>query len=136
MDVTAIFAGDILVKSREYLIPNDVVDVDGGIKAVRPPIIQPPPGIKLPLIDFPGSSWDFLTYFAPSETIKRPSSSSSDNSSDEEEVEKKRREVCLSSWGIRLMRHAHSLQTRLTPQVQYPLFRRVMPLKDLSSLLG
>ncbi|AEE82648.1 putative mitogen-activated protein kinase [Arabidopsis thaliana] len=87
MDVTAIFAGDILVQSREYLIPNDVVDVDGGIKAVRPPIIQPPPGRKLPLIDFPGSSWDFLTYFAPSKTVKRQSSSSSDNTSDKEEVE-------------------------------------------------
>ncbi|XP_019084017.1 PREDICTED: mitogen-activated protein kinase kinase kinase 9-like isoform X3 [Camelina sativa] len=87
MDVADTLADGILVKSRGYLIPNDVVAVDGGIKAVGPPVLKPPPAIKLPPIDLSGSSWDFLTHFAPSETVQRPSSSSSDNSCDEEEVE-------------------------------------------------
>ncbi|XP_010450545.1 PREDICTED: mitogen-activated protein kinase kinase kinase 1-like isoform X3 [Camelina sativa] len=87
MDVADTLADGILVKSRGYLIPNDVVAVDGGIKAVGPAVLKPPPAMKLPPIDLSGSSWDFLTHFAPSETVQRPSSSSSDISCDEEEVE-------------------------------------------------
>ncbi|CAL9232032.1 unnamed protein product [Arabidopsis halleri] len=105
----------ILVKSREYLVPNDAVVVGGGIKVippvlnlpqedkevvdggtvenrsgikgVRPSVLKPPPVMKLPPVDLPGSSWDFLTHFAPdSETVRRPSSSSSsENGCDEEE---------------------------------------------------
>ncbi|CAH8272646.1 unnamed protein product [Arabidopsis lyrata] len=106
----------ILVKSKGYLVPNDAVVVGGGmkvippvlnlpqedkevvdggtaenrsgIKGVRPSVLKPPPVMKLPPVDLPGSSWDFLTHFAPdSETVRRPSSSSSsENGCDEEEA--------------------------------------------------
>ncbi|XP_023636756.1 mitogen-activated protein kinase kinase kinase 3 isoform X2 [Capsella rubella] len=85
MDISDTFTGEIMVKSIGCLIPNDVVAIHGGIK---PPVLKPPPAMKLPTIDLSGSSWDFLTHFAPSDIVKRPrSSSSSDNSCDEEEVE-------------------------------------------------
>ncbi|KAL1214693.1 Mitogen-activated protein kinase kinase kinase 1 [Cardamine amara subsp. amara] len=77
----------ILVKSKGYLVPNDAVAVGGGIKGLRPPVLKPPPSMKRPPIDHQGSSWDFLTHFAPkSETDKRPSSSSSSDNGDEEEA--------------------------------------------------
>ncbi|XP_019089940.1 PREDICTED: mitogen-activated protein kinase kinase kinase 9 [Camelina sativa] len=108
----------ILVKSRGYIVPSDAVAVGGGVKGVRPPVInlppaykevgdggtvenrrggikgvrpsvlKPPPVMKLPPLDLPESSWDFLTHFAPeSETVRRPSSSSSSgNGCDEEEA--------------------------------------------------
>ncbi|XP_019084014.1 PREDICTED: mitogen-activated protein kinase kinase kinase 1-like [Camelina sativa] len=77
----------ILVKSKGYLVPNDVVPVGGGIKGVRPPVLKPPPSMKRPPIDLHGSSWDFLTQFAPAETVARPStSSSSENGCVEEEA--------------------------------------------------
>ncbi|CAL9232034.1 unnamed protein product [Arabidopsis halleri] len=105
----------ILVKSKGCVVPNDVVPVIGGIKGVTPPVLnlphedkevldggmvenrsgikgvrpsvlKPPPVMKLPPVDLPGSSWDFLTHFA-SETVRRPSSSSSsENGCDEEEA--------------------------------------------------
>ncbi|CAD5327646.1 unnamed protein product [Arabidopsis thaliana] len=37
----------ILVKSREYLIPNDVVAVGGGYKRLRPPVLKLQPAMKL-----------------------------------------------------------------------------------------
>ncbi|KAF8077152.1 hypothetical protein N665_1059s0001 [Sinapis alba] len=82
------------VMSRGYLV-RDVVPVvgvgsGGGIKGVRPPVLKPPPA-KQPTIDHQGSSWDFLTHFAPeNDIVRRPSSSSSSSSSSdkvEEEVE-------------------------------------------------
>ncbi|CAN7092392.1 unnamed protein product [Brassica rapa subsp. narinosa] len=77
----------ITVKSRGYLVPNQS---DVGIKGVRPPVLKPPPA-KRPPIDHQGSSWDFLTHFAPEDGIvRRPSSSStSDNGEEtlEEEVD-------------------------------------------------
>ncbi|XP_010421756.1 PREDICTED: mitogen-activated protein kinase kinase kinase 9-like isoform X2 [Camelina sativa] len=63
--------------------------IGGGIKGVRPSVLKPPPVMKLPPLDLAGSSWDFLTHFAPeSSTVRRPSSSSSssENGCDEEEV--------------------------------------------------
>jgi len=94
----------ILVKSKGYLVSNDVVVVGGGIKGVvdgctvenrrgikgvRPSLLKPPPVMKLPPVDLPGSSWDILTHFAPdSEIVRRPSSSSSsENDCDEEDAE-------------------------------------------------
>ncbi|KAG7557091.1 Protein kinase domain [Arabidopsis suecica] len=106
----------ILVKSKGYLVPNDAVVVGGGIKVippvlnlpqenkevvdggtvenrsgikgVKPSVLKPPPVMKLPPVDLPGSSWDILTHFAPdNETVRRPSSSSSsENGCDEEEA--------------------------------------------------
>ncbi|KAG5384406.1 hypothetical protein IGI04_035876 [Brassica rapa subsp. trilocularis] len=77
----------ITVKSRGYLVPNQS---DVGIKGVRPAVLKPPPA-KRPPIDHQGSSWDFLTHFAPEDGIvRRPSSSStSDNGEEtlEEEVD-------------------------------------------------
>ncbi|OAO98039.1 WRKY19 [Arabidopsis thaliana] len=73
----------ILVKSREYLIPDDVVAVGGDIKGLRPPVLQLQPAMKLSHIPR-GSTWDFVTHFAPPETVAPPSSSSEAR---EEEVE-------------------------------------------------
>ncbi|KAJ0267349.1 Mitogen-activated protein kinase kinase kinase 9 [Hirschfeldia incana] len=73
----------ITVKSRGYLVPNhdDVGVAGGGIKGVRPPVLKPPPA-KRPPIDHQGSSWDFLTHFAPEgEIVRRPGSSSTSSSS-------------------------------------------------------
>ncbi|EOA20200.1 hypothetical protein CARUB_v10000495mg [Capsella rubella] len=84
----------ILVKSKGYLVPNDVVAVGGGIKGVRPPVLKPPPSLKRPPIDLHGSSWDFLTHFAPAETVARPStSSSSENGCVEEEAREEESEM-------------------------------------------
>jgi mitogen-activated protein kinase kinase kinase 1 len=103
----------ILVKSKGYLVSNDggikgvtspvlnlrptdkevvdsgTVENRRGIKGVRPSVLKPPPVMKLPPVDLPGSSWDILTHFAPdSEIVRRPSSSSSsENGCDEEEAE-------------------------------------------------
>ncbi|KAG7552847.1 Winged helix DNA-binding domain superfamily [Arabidopsis thaliana x Arabidopsis arenosa] len=82
----------ILVKSRGYLVPNDVVAVGGGIKGVRPPVLKPPPAMKLPPMRRE-STWDFLTHFAPSETVKRPSSSSSSSENGCHEEEARKEEV-------------------------------------------
>ncbi|XP_010530438.1 PREDICTED: mitogen-activated protein kinase kinase kinase 1-like [Tarenaya hassleriana] len=66
-----------------------------GIKGIRPPLLKPPPPMKLPPpIDPRCSSWDFLRSFAPdsgpgrsSEANQRPvSSSSSDDGYSEEKV--------------------------------------------------
>ncbi|XP_054788911.1 mitogen-activated protein kinase kinase kinase 1-like [Prosopis cineraria] len=37
----------------------------GGIKGLRPPMIKPPPGMRLPVIDNNCSTWDILRDFAP-----------------------------------------------------------------------
>lgn len=39
--------------------------VGGGIKGVRPPMLKPPPGARLPVIDNTFSTWDILRDFAP-----------------------------------------------------------------------
>ncbi|KAF7829879.1 mitogen-activated protein kinase kinase kinase 1-like [Senna tora] len=39
--------------------------VGGGIKGVRPPMLKPPPGARIPVIDFTCSTWDILRDFAP-----------------------------------------------------------------------
>ncbi|KAG7552412.1 Protein kinase domain [Arabidopsis thaliana x Arabidopsis arenosa] len=93
----------ILVKSKGYLVPNDVVAVGGGIKGVRPPVLKPPPAMKRPPIDLRGSSWDFLTHFAPSETVKRPSSSSSSSENGCDEAEAKEEEVETEETGARVI---------------------------------
>ncbi|CAE6127655.1 unnamed protein product [Arabidopsis arenosa] len=93
----------ILVKSKGYLVPNDVVAVGGGIKGVRPPVLKPPPAMKRPPIDLRGSSWDFLTHFAPSETVKRPSSSSSSSENGCDEAEAKEEEVETEETGARFI---------------------------------
>ncbi|XP_013631830.1 PREDICTED: mitogen-activated protein kinase kinase kinase 1-like isoform X2 [Brassica oleracea var. oleracea] len=70
------------VMSRGYLVPSpsDVVAVvggGGGIEGVRPLGLKLPPA-KQPPLEHHGSSWDFLTHFAPvGEIVRRPSSSSS-----------------------------------------------------------
>ncbi|CAH8272645.1 unnamed protein product [Arabidopsis lyrata] len=93
----------ILVKSKGYLVPNDVVTVGGGIKGVRPPVLKPPPAMKRPPIDLRGSSWDFLTHFAPSETVKRPSSSSSSSENGCDDEEAKVEEVETEEMGARFV---------------------------------
>lgn len=81
------------VMSRGYLVPSpsDVVAVvggGGGIEGVRPLGLKLPPA-KQPPLEHHGSSWDFLTHFAPvGEIVRRPSSSSS---SEGEEVEREAR---------------------------------------------
>ncbi|MED6191716.1 hypothetical protein PIB30_003059 [Stylosanthes scabra] len=37
----------------------------GGIKGVRPPMLRPPPGTKVPVVDNTSSTWDLLRDFAP-----------------------------------------------------------------------
>ena len=37
----------------------------GGIKGLRPRMIKPPPGMRLPVIDNMCSTWDILRDFAP-----------------------------------------------------------------------
>lgn len=37
----------------------------GGIKGVRPPMLKPPPGARLPVIDNTCSTWDLFRGFAP-----------------------------------------------------------------------
>nr|BAA09057.1 mitogen-activated protein kinase [Arabidopsis thaliana] len=96
-----------IVKSKGYLVPNNVVavgvGVGGGIKGLRPPVLKPPPAMKRPPIDHRGSSWDFLTHFAPSETVKRPSSSSSSSEDGCDEEEGKEEEAEAEEMGARFI---------------------------------
>ena len=39
--------------------------VCGGIKGVRPPMLKPPPGMRVPVVDDTCSTWDLLRDFAP-----------------------------------------------------------------------
>ncbi|KAF3445723.1 hypothetical protein FNV43_RR10899 [Rhamnella rubrinervis] len=41
--------------------------VGGGLKGVRPPVLKPPPSMRLPVIDNSSSTWDLLRDFAPNE---------------------------------------------------------------------
>ncbi|KAM1180465.1 hypothetical protein ACFX13_019878 [Malus domestica] len=62
-----------------------------GIKGVRPPVLKPPPSMRVPVIDDGCSTWDILRDFAPegagNPVGKRIDSSSAASSSDEKEEE-------------------------------------------------
>ena len=64
----------------------------GGIKGTRPPVLKPPPGMRLPAIDMACSTWDLLKEFAgDGGSVMAPggllSSSSDEEGKDEEEDE-------------------------------------------------
>ncbi|KAI4388058.1 hypothetical protein MLD38_000428 [Melastoma candidum] len=63
--------------------------VFNGIRGIRPAMLQPPPSMRLPVIDDTCSTWDLLRYFAPVESEGLGSSRESrfGPSSDEEEEE-------------------------------------------------
>lgn len=60
-----------------------------GIKGVRPPMLKPPPSVRLPIVDDGCSTWDLLRYFAPVVEEEEKGSSVADErvhpSSDEED---------------------------------------------------
>ncbi|TQD91313.1 hypothetical protein C1H46_023064 [Malus baccata] len=67
-----------------------------GIKGVRPPVLKPPPSMRVPVIDDGCSTWDLLRDFAPegaeNPVGKRIDSSSAASSSDEKEEEEEEEE--------------------------------------------
>ncbi|KAL7263326.1 hypothetical protein ACSBR1_001494 [Camellia fascicularis] len=67
----------------------------GGIKGIRPPVLAPPPGISVPVIDNTCSTWDIFKSFAPDGDLGSSSSARGFLSSDDEEDEDivKREEV-------------------------------------------
>ncbi|KAK4572975.1 hypothetical protein RGQ29_031096 [Quercus rubra] len=69
----------------------------GGIKGTRPPVLKPPPGMRLPAIDMACSTWDLLKEFAgDGGSVMAPggllSSSSDEEGKDEEEDEEEEEE--------------------------------------------
>ncbi|GMI82890.1 MAPK/ERK kinase kinase 1 [Hibiscus trionum] len=67
---------------------SNVVDGGGsnGIKGTRPPVIKPPPVMKLPVIDNACSTWDLFRDFAPEDDKGCMAPVQLHSSSDEEEV--------------------------------------------------
>ncbi|XP_015934718.1 mitogen-activated protein kinase kinase kinase 1 [Arachis duranensis] len=62
--------------------------VCGGIKGVRPPMLRPPPGTKVPVVDNTSSTWDLLRDFAPEGSDNGHLLQIEPDKEDEEEEEK------------------------------------------------
>lgn len=69
--------------------------VGGGLKGVRPPVLKPPPSMRLPVIDNTSSTWDLLRDFAPEEKESRQMVryASSDEEEEHREEEHQEKEV-------------------------------------------
>lgn len=65
----------------------------GGIKGIRPPLLKPPPSMRLPEVDLTSSTWDIFRDFAPNDRRDSPQTaiggyaSSEEEDSEKEEVE-------------------------------------------------
>ncbi|KAF4368606.1 hypothetical protein CsatB_008184 [Cannabis sativa] len=77
-----------------------VVAVGGGIKGVRPPLLKPPPSMRLPEVDLTSSTWDLLRDFAPDDNqdssrmpVEDYASSDEERTEEEEEQEDKVKQV-------------------------------------------
>ncbi|XP_062099190.1 mitogen-activated protein kinase kinase kinase 1-like [Humulus lupulus] len=74
--------------------------VGGGIKGVRPPLLKPPPSMRLPEVDLTSSTWDILRDFAPDDkqdstrmAVEDYASSDEDREEEEQEQEDKVEQV-------------------------------------------
>ncbi|XP_061339513.1 mitogen-activated protein kinase kinase kinase 1-like [Gastrolobium bilobum] len=76
----------------------------GGIKGVRPPMLKPPPGIRVSVVDNTCSTWDLLRDFAPGGEGGKENygvlSASDDDDDDREEKEKKGEEEEEEEGGV------------------------------------
>ncbi|RDX84366.1 Mitogen-activated protein kinase kinase kinase 1, partial [Mucuna pruriens] len=67
---------------------------DGGIKGFRPPMLKPPPGVRVSVVDDTCSTWDLLKDFAPKgEGGKGTYVELSDSDDDDDRKEKEEQEV-------------------------------------------
>ncbi|PNY13103.1 mitogen-activated protein kinase kinase kinase 1-like protein [Trifolium pratense] len=69
----------------------------GGIKGIRPPMLKPPPGVRVSVVDSTCSTWDLLRDFAP-EGEGKGKEREVEEKKDEEEEEEEEEEV----GGVRL----------------------------------
>ena len=57
----------------------------GGIKGTRPPMLKPPPGMRVSVVDNASSTWDLLRDFAPRGEGKESFVESSDSDDDDDD---------------------------------------------------
>uniref|UniRef100_A0A5B6YQB9 mitogen-activated protein kinase kinase kinase n=1 Tax=Davidia involucrata TaxID=16924 RepID=A0A5B6YQB9_DAVIN len=80
---------DITEEQGESIESNESIECSrsAGIKGVRPPVLAPPPGISLSVIDNAGSTWDLLKSFAPDNDTSSSFVIHGEFSSDDEDEE-------------------------------------------------
>lgn len=80
----------VSIRDVSELGKDEVAESSGsvGIKGFRPPMIKPPPGIRLQVVDDTCSTWDILRDFAP----QGESESLENISDDEKELERREEE--------------------------------------------
>nr|CAE00640.1 putative mitogen-activated protein kinase 1 [Medicago sativa] len=57
--------GEIRVPVRGFDETSNCSTGSGGIKGIRPPMLKPPPGVRVSVVDDTCSTWDILRDFAP-----------------------------------------------------------------------
>jgi len=57
--------GEIRVPVRVFDETSNCSTGSGGIKGIRPPMLKPPPGVRVSVMDDTCSTWDILRDFAP-----------------------------------------------------------------------
>lgn len=57
--------GEIRVSVRGFDETSSCSTGSGGIKGIRPPMLKPPPGVRVSVVDDTCSTWDILRDFAP-----------------------------------------------------------------------
>lgn len=57
--------GEIRVPVRGFDETTNCSTSSGGIKGIRPPMLKPPPGVRVSVVDDTCSTWDILRDFAP-----------------------------------------------------------------------
>jgi len=57
--------GEIRVPVRSFDEISSCSTGSGGIKGIRPPMLKPPPGVRVSVVDDTCSTWDILRDFAP-----------------------------------------------------------------------
>ncbi|CAI8585489.1 unnamed protein product [Vicia faba] len=76
------------VPSRGFDETSDCLNTGGGgIKGCRPPMLKPPPGVRVSVLDNTCSTWDLLRDFAPEGEVKGKEREEEEEKKDREEEE-------------------------------------------------
>lgn len=83
------------VASDDACVGGAAAVVGGGIKGTRPPVLKPPPSMRLPEIDLTSSTWDIFRDFAPDDKTDPSRMAAEEDyvTSDEEQPEEEEEEV-------------------------------------------
>jgi len=85
----------------------------GGIKGFRPPMLKPPPGVRVSVVDETCSTWDLLRDFAPKGEGGKESYVELSASDEDEEREEKEDEEEGEVGGVRLEREEEENAARI-----------------------